>query len=134
MASFIVTRDELYRQVWETPMIRLAAQYGLSGNGLAKICDRLNIPYPPRGYWARKAAGQKMITYGLPPPKAGTPRQVTITPTPPKPETAPPPVELMKQAMRIHQDMVASKDTPRHKPHPIVQGWVRDHEESIRNY
>ncbi len=44
VASFIVIRDELYWQVWKSPMIRLAAQYGLSGNRLAKICDRLNIP------------------------------------------------------------------------------------------
>ena len=46
MSSIIVNRDEFTRQVWETPMVRLAAQYGISGKGLAKICDRLNIPYP----------------------------------------------------------------------------------------
>lgn len=40
-----VTREELFRQVWETPMTRLAAKYGITGNGLAKICDRLNVPY-----------------------------------------------------------------------------------------
>ena len=40
-----VTREELYRQVWETAMSRLAEQYGISGNGLAKICDRLKVPY-----------------------------------------------------------------------------------------
>ena len=42
-----VTRDHLYRQVWATPMSKLALHYGISGNGLAKICDRLRIPYPP---------------------------------------------------------------------------------------
>jgi hypothetical protein len=51
-----VSREELYRQVWETPMSRLAKQYGLSDNGLAKICNRIRVPYPPRGYWAKKAA------------------------------------------------------------------------------
>ena len=44
-----VTREELFRQVWEMPMSRLAATYGITGNGLAKICDRITIPYPPRG-------------------------------------------------------------------------------------
>jgi hypothetical protein len=44
-------------------MSRLAADYGISGNGPAKICDRLKIPYPPRGYWAKKAAGQKVVQY-----------------------------------------------------------------------
>ncbi len=30
-----VRREDLYRQVWEKPMRRLAADYGISGNGLA---------------------------------------------------------------------------------------------------
>lgn len=33
-------------------MSRLSERFGLSGNGLAKICRRLDVPYPPRGYWA----------------------------------------------------------------------------------
>jgi hypothetical protein len=44
-----VSRDELYQLVWETPMMHLGGRYGLSGNGLKKICDRLEVPYPPRG-------------------------------------------------------------------------------------
>src|ERR1700722_989968 len=35
-----ITREELYRQVWATPMSRLGTQYGISGNGLKKICVR----------------------------------------------------------------------------------------------
>ena len=50
-----LTREELYRQVWEIPMSRLAKEYGLSDTGLAKICRRLDVPYPPRGHWAKKA-------------------------------------------------------------------------------
>jgi hypothetical protein len=45
----ILTRDELYALVWQMPMSRLATDYGISGNGLAKIRERLNVPYPPRG-------------------------------------------------------------------------------------
>jgi hypothetical protein len=41
-------------------MMQLASEYGISGNGLAKICRKLAVPYPGRGYWARKAAGQKV--------------------------------------------------------------------------
>jgi hypothetical protein len=58
MTSITLTREELYRRVWEKPMVRLAEQYGISGNGLAKICDRLSIPYPPRGFWARMTVGK----------------------------------------------------------------------------
>ena len=39
-----ISRDDLYRQVWQTPASRLCAQYGISGRGLKKICDRLNVP------------------------------------------------------------------------------------------
>jgi hypothetical protein len=47
--SGVLSRDELYSQIWTTPMIRLAAQYGITGTGLAKMCARLNVPCPPRG-------------------------------------------------------------------------------------
>jgi len=40
----IVSRQDLYAQVWQTPIMQLAEQYGISGNGLAKICKRLVIP------------------------------------------------------------------------------------------
>jgi len=77
-----ISREELYRQVWETPMFRLAAQYGVSGNGLKKICNRLNVPYPPRGYWAKLSAGKSVKQTPLSTPPAGTALHVTITPTP----------------------------------------------------
>ena len=45
----VLSRDEPYSQIWTTPISRLAAQYGITGTGLAKICARLNVP-------ARRAA------------------------------------------------------------------------------
>ena len=61
------SRRELYEQVWSTPMIKLAKQYGLSDRGLAKICKKHNIPCPPRGYWAKLQAGKKVKKIPLPP-------------------------------------------------------------------
>src|SRR5438045_197743 len=55
-----LTREELHALVWRIPMSRLADQFGISGNGLAKICRRLDVPYPPRGWWAKKAAGKTL--------------------------------------------------------------------------
>jgi hypothetical protein len=43
-------RHKLYEQVWTTPMVQLAKNYGLSDRGLAKICERLNVSVPRRGY------------------------------------------------------------------------------------
>jgi hypothetical protein len=66
-----VSRDDLYQQVWATPIYRLAEGYRLSGNGLKKICRRLAVPVPPRGYWAKRAAGKKVKQTALPPPPPG---------------------------------------------------------------
>lgn len=51
-------RDALYEEVWRTPMATLAKQYGLSDQGLRKICVKLQIPLPIRGHWAKVAAGK----------------------------------------------------------------------------
>lgn len=66
-SSTTIQRDALYEQVWSTPMIKLAKQYGISDVGLAKACKRHNIPRPPVGYWARRAAGQTPPKAPLPP-------------------------------------------------------------------
>ena len=52
-----INRKELYQKVWEMPITQLSKEYGLSDVGLAKICKKHNVPRPPIGYWARKAAG-----------------------------------------------------------------------------
>jgi hypothetical protein len=51
-------REKLYREIWSEPIQRVARRYRMSDTGLAKICERLFIPRPPRGYWAKKAAGK----------------------------------------------------------------------------
>lgn len=40
-------------------MMILAPRYGVSDRGLAKICASHCIPVPPRGYWAKVAAGKR---------------------------------------------------------------------------
>ena len=59
-------REELYRDIWETPMLRLTEKYNVSAVMLGKVCRKLKIPVPGRGYWARKAAGQKLTIRPLP--------------------------------------------------------------------
>jgi hypothetical protein len=77
--STSVSREQLYEEVWSVSMVKLAKQYGLSDVGLAKICKRYNIPRPPRGYWARKAAGYNVKRLPLP---AGDDVTIEITPNP----------------------------------------------------
>tara|TARA_B100000678_G_scaffold264226_1_gene247596 strand:- start:668 stop:1516 length:849 start_codon:yes stop_codon:yes gene_type:complete len=54
-----LTRAELFESIWAEPMGAVAKRYGLTGNGLAKICDRLQIPRPPRSHWTRSASARE---------------------------------------------------------------------------
>jgi len=61
-----ITREILYEQVWSQPMTELAIRYSVSSSYLARICTRLNVPRPERGYWAKLAVGKKVSRPGLP--------------------------------------------------------------------
>ena len=61
----VLTRQELYDRVWSTPMRTLAAEFGLSDVGLAKICKRHKIPRPTCGYWAKLEHGKKVEQWPL---------------------------------------------------------------------
>ncbi len=65
-----MTRQELYDLVWQTPMIKLAKQFGLSDVGLRKTCVKHDIPTPPLGYWAKRAHGKSPRQPPLPPHKS----------------------------------------------------------------
>ncbi len=58
-------RDEIYEKVWKMPLPEVAKEYGITDFTLRKTCERLWIPVPGRGYWARKAANQPVVS---PPP------------------------------------------------------------------
>ena len=66
-----IYRKHLFKQVWETPMVRLAAEYNISDVGLKKICKQMDIPTPPRGYWAKLQSGCKLKKPSLPKLKKG---------------------------------------------------------------
>ena len=51
-------REELYDEVWSQPLQRLAGKHALSDVGLAKVCRKLHIPSPGKGYWSKKSAGK----------------------------------------------------------------------------
>ena len=68
MKEEIITlrRDELYRMVWSTSVTQLAKKFGISDVGLAKICKKMKIPRPGRGYWERVSHGRKPFIPPLP--------------------------------------------------------------------
>ncbi len=74
--SVVYKRANLYEEVWREPVRTVAKNYGISDVALAKICRKLEVPLPGRGYWARKAAGQNVSRPTLPTLKHGRPVQL----------------------------------------------------------
>lgn len=60
MPIALYDRQQLLDDVWSTPVSHLKAKYALSDAGIKKLCSRLQIPTPPRGYWAKLNAGKKV--------------------------------------------------------------------------
>ena len=52
-------------------MTTVAARYGISANYLARVCAHLNVPHPPRGYWAKLKVGRGPKQPDLPPARPG---------------------------------------------------------------
>lgn len=72
------TRQEFYDLVWSKPLTHLAKEFVLSDVALHKICKKHNIPNPPLGWWAKKAAGKAVKQTKLPPSKDAYLDRITI--------------------------------------------------------
>ncbi|MBE0538789.1 MAG: hypothetical protein IH620_03680 [Ignavibacterium sp.] len=69
--TIIFNREALYHKVWRKALMLVAADYGLSDNGLKKICIKMNIPIPYNGYWAKLKHGKDVFQTPLPNLKPG---------------------------------------------------------------
>jgi hypothetical protein len=61
-----VYRQDLFDLVWSEPTRTIAKRLGISDVGLAKACRRADLLLPPRGYWAKLAAGKTVKKPQLP--------------------------------------------------------------------
>ena len=59
-------RTSLYDMVWNKPVTKVAEDLGISDVALHKICRKHQIPVPPRGHWAKLAAGKPVKNTPLP--------------------------------------------------------------------
>lgn len=94
----VYERNKLYEEVWTNPVVQVAEQYGVSNTAIKKICKALNVPVPPRGYWAKLKAGKKTKKTPLPKAKGhtrfiGTRTSASIS----KPETAHEPLAYLPE-------------------------------------
>lgn len=84
-----LSRSELYELVWSKPVTEVGRSIGLSDVAVAKRCREVQVPVPPRGYWAKVAAGQSPKKPALPkyrsPPNTGAKKQVGIAARAPVP-------------------------------------------------
>lgn len=59
-------REKLYKEVWSKPVSKVAKHYDVSDVAIAKVCRKMHIPVPGRGYWAKQQSGQKLKKTPLP--------------------------------------------------------------------
>jgi hypothetical protein len=118
------SREELHKLVWEVPGTHLAKRFGVSDVALAKICRRLDVPRPPPGWWAKKAAGRKVKVLPLPAPRQGTPEQIKITPTSGT-------TDGLREQIRAEAERLGTIAVPERltRPHPLIADWLRDRRE-----
>mgnify|MGYP003609894025 CR=1 FL=1 len=55
--KFEISKPDLLALVWAMPTTEVAKILGVSDVAVAKRCKRFSITKPPRGYWAKIAAG-----------------------------------------------------------------------------
>jgi hypothetical protein len=121
-----ISRRDLYDLVWQRPMWKVAPEFGLSGNGLAKLCRRVGIPVPERGYWAKLAHGKRVKRPSLQPAKDDS-ETLVIEATPSSrsalESSMPEPLAALLRAERAALEPIAVPNSP--KPHQLVEAWPR---------
>jgi hypothetical protein len=112
METEIWNREELYSEVWDKPLVKLGVKYGISAVMVGKVCRKLQIPLPGRGYWVKKEFGKPVERLPLP--------QVKDLPV----------VQRLKQT--LNRAPVASIKSP--SPEPTDPEWVRIVEMESRTF
>ena len=119
-----ISRNALYDLAWQTPMVKLALQFGLSGNALAKLCRRVGIQVPECGYWAKLQHGKRMKRPPMKPSQSAT-ETLTIEGSPSSRSSLesgmPEPLAKLIKAERAFPQPIAVPKSP--KPHYLVDSW-----------
>lgn len=108
------SRVELSRKVWQTPILKLAQEIGISDVGLAKACRRAKVPLPNRGHWAKNERAREPEP-PLPEHDGSDCIEFTVFEAPPAPD---------RPAKEKALEVPVSKDLA--DPHPLVQATLKD--------
>jgi len=119
-------RQELYDLVWSTPMSKLCQEYGISDVGLAKTCKRHQIPYPPRGYWAKVRSGCHTKQLALKPVSEEKLQEIQILKHPPQTADGSGRQEVVEaHAAERKEENRISVGEQLTDPHPLVDRTIR---------
>lgn len=119
-----VQREALYEEVWSDPVTVVAVRYGLSDVGLAKICKKLQIPLPRRGYWAKLKSGRKVSKATLPDLNPQSPSSIYMV-IPSADEIASRRATKEKAATIRHQAGDIKVPSELSSPHPLVRAAAK---------
>jgi hypothetical protein len=119
-----LTRKALYDLVWSEPVSKIAPRYAISDVGFAKLCRRIDVPLPPRGYWAKLKFGKRIRRPPLKP--RDNPKDETVVIAEHQQPAFPPDIAT---AIAYERSGEARIEVPKivAKWHPIVQKGF-DHE------
>lgn len=105
-------RGVLLEQVWTDPVSVVAPTYGLSDVGLKKLCARLQIPTPMRGYWAKRKAGKRVPPQPQLRDYTGPARYLWHHPSVPAPPSKVPTIESVDPRL---QTVIEYEQLPTHR-------------------
>lgn len=127
MDTVKLTREELFQMVWEKPVQKLARSFGISDTGLSKICKRMQVPRPTRGFWAKVRAGAEPHKPKLPKLSRDGIDQVEIRPSPVHSKVKPdgePPIVVVTETLTDPHPLVSRTLTALNRGKPDERGVV----------
>ncbi|MDI1330903.1 hypothetical protein [Pseudomonas sp.] len=107
---------ELFDKVWETPVLKLAQEIGISDVALSKACRKAGLPLPPRGHWAKPVSKRPRKPK---PPTDERPLTFTVLDrsTLPVRSAAPVQPKAVRSVIEVPHILLA--------PHPLVSKWLK---------
>ena len=110
------TPKELFDKVWETSVLKLAQEIGISDVALSKACRKAGLALPPRGHWAKPVSRRPSKPA---PPLSDSPIifKVLDRKTLPVSFNAPVQPKTVRSAIKVPHVLV--------EPHPLVVKWMK---------
>ena len=107
-------------------MTAVAARYKVSANYLARVCHHLNVPHPPRGYWAKLHARKEAECPNLPQARPGEVLEWL------KGEGVPRMADLLLIAKNKNDNQITNRSAGTQSLHHQLVAGVRDYFEACR--